>query len=334
MFKGNTMRRVAVVGAGMAGLTCAQTLQSSGFEVTVFEKSRGAGGRLSTRRTDGAQYDHGAQYFTVRDAAFASFVQAQLIAGTVAVWQPRVDHASAPQRSEPWYVGAPGMSALGRAQAKGLDLRTEARVQTLSREHAAWTLNLEDKSAVQGFDVVVVAVPNEQASPLLAAHVPDWALALDNIAMQPCWTMMLSTAEALTEFDAGLPLDSAIGWWARNSSKPARPVVADQHDWVIQATPQWTQAHLDTDKLEVERALMSAFLAVLGLNTITPLQPVMLHRWLYARREPGPTPYPEPWWQPDLKLGVCGDGLSHSRVEQAYLSGLHLAQAITARASV
>lgn len=55
--------RVAVVGAGIAGITAARTLAQAGWQVTVFEKSRGAGGRMATRRTAFGGFDHGAQFF-------------------------------------------------------------------------------------------------------------------------------------------------------------------------------------------------------------------------------------------------------------------------------
>ena len=60
----------AVVGAGMAGVACARTLLQAGHRVTLLEKSRGFGGRMATRRTEFGGFDHGAQYFTVRDARF------------------------------------------------------------------------------------------------------------------------------------------------------------------------------------------------------------------------------------------------------------------------
>ncbi|MFM2034129.1 MAG: hypothetical protein RJA32_764, partial [Pseudomonadota bacterium] len=63
-------KTVAVIGAGISGAACAFELQSLGFEVQVYEKSRGASGRLSTRRTETWSADHGAQYFTARDPLF------------------------------------------------------------------------------------------------------------------------------------------------------------------------------------------------------------------------------------------------------------------------
>ena len=315
------MRRVAVIGAGLAGLSCAQGLRAQGWDVTVFEKSRGPGGRLSTRRVELAQYDHGAQYFTARDQRFADFIEQRLADASVAVWRPSMVKAV----DETWYVGTPGMSALGRAQARDLDLRTEMRVSGLVRSQEHWSVRIEDGQAFEGFDAVVVAVPNEQAVPLLQPHAPVWADALKRTPLQPCWTLMFSTTDRLTDFDAGSPDNSPVGWWARNSSKPARPVQAGRHDWVVQAQSDWTAMHVDSDKAVVAQALLDAFAQVIGAAAIEPIESPMVHRWLYARRTPGLPVLDEPWWQPEIGLGVCGDGLSHSRVEQAYLSARHLA---------
>ncbi len=83
-------RSIAIIGAGMSGLSCASALQQLGHNVTVFDKSRGMGGRMSTRRGDGWQCDHGAQYFTAKSDAFAEQVQQWAQAGVVAEWSPRV----------------------------------------------------------------------------------------------------------------------------------------------------------------------------------------------------------------------------------------------------
>ena len=321
------MQRVAVVGGGLAGLTCAQTLQAGGCEVVVLEKSRGPGGRLSTRRTESAQYDHGAQYFTVRDPQFASFIDGCSKEGVVAIWQPRRQAPARDDTTDHWHVGTPGMSALGRAQARGLTLKTEQRVMSLERRGTQWQLVIDGGQTLDGFDVAVVAVPNAQALPLLSEHAPQWAAALEQSTMQPCWTVMFSTHEALTEFDAGSPSAGAIAWWARNSSKPGRKTTPGRHDWVLQASADWTAEHVNDDKSQVGLALMQAFGALLGCD-VDPIEPPMAHRWLYARRTPGMAPLPEPCWSAALGLGVCGDGLNHSRVEQAYLSGLSLGQTI------
>ena len=83
-------KRVAIIGAGMAGLSCAMALQQAGFVVTLFEKSRGVSGRLSTRVTDAWQCDHGAQYFTARDPLFDAEVQRWVAQDVARIWQPRL----------------------------------------------------------------------------------------------------------------------------------------------------------------------------------------------------------------------------------------------------
>lgn len=320
------LQKVAVVGAGLAGVACAQQLHRAGVDVTVFEKSRGVGGRLSTRRTDWAQYDHGAQYFTVRDPVFRRVIDGLASSATVAPWQPVMQAPAA----EPWYVGTPGMNAVVRALAQGLSVQVNTRVMSLLPVQAGWRLALEDGGQSGLFDAVVVATPNAQATPLVEAFQPNWAGWLQSVPLQPCWTLMVSTPILATPLEAAAPLAGPLGWLARNDSKPGRAKSPGQQDWVAQATPEWTQAHLDSDKADVTHALLEALRGELGLAELPTRHTPLVHRWLYARRAPGLPPVAASLWSSATGLGVCGDGLTHSRVEQAYLSGLHLADAMLA----
>ena len=54
-------KSVAVIGAGMAGLTCAKVLHEGGAGVTLFEKSDGVGGRVRTDGYQGFKLDRGFQ---------------------------------------------------------------------------------------------------------------------------------------------------------------------------------------------------------------------------------------------------------------------------------
>ena len=102
--------RIAVVGAGVAGAACAAGLQRAGFDVTVFDKSRGLGGRMATRRAqwadaDGvaraADFDHGCPHFSVTRPRFRAVVERAAALGHVAHWRQDV-HAAfpSPQRRE------------------------------------------------------------------------------------------------------------------------------------------------------------------------------------------------------------------------------------------
>jgi renalase len=112
-------RNIAVVGAGIAGIACARTLAQAGHEVTVFEKSREAGGRMATRDSEFGGFDHGTQYFTVRDARFekalatASGLVRPWSANTVRILDElgRVVASALPPKEAHW-VATPGMNAL------------------------------------------------------------------------------------------------------------------------------------------------------------------------------------------------------------------------------
>lgn len=328
-----TIKQVAVVGAGLAGLTCARALTEAGLAVTVFEKSRGVGGRLSTRRVDWATFDHGTQYFTARDPAFVEWINGLVDSGTVSQWLPVM---ATPNPAEPWFVANPGMNALARAQAENTNVVFNTRVTALAWRDNQWQLTFEEDGtdstpAASGdtkFDAVVVAVPNEQAAPLLQPHRSDWATSIAAVPLLPCWTVMLSTAPVATPLQAGQPASGPIGWWARNDSKPERSKNDQQQDWVVQATAHWTEQHLKADKAVVIAQLQQALLEQLGVDHVSVIQTAMAHRWLYAHRVPRMTTLGTSLWSASQCLGVCGDGLTRSRVEQAYLSGRDVARSV------
>ena len=158
---------VAVVGAGIAGLACAQALVAAGALVQVFEKSRGVSGRMSTRRGEGWQCDHGAQYFTAREPAFRAEVQRWIDAGAAALWTPEMrvydgaeagrftSHSSRVDR----FVGTPGMTAPGRLLAASLCVHCNATVDSLQRTHDRWFLHTAEGGRHEtSFDIVLLAM--------------------------------------------------------------------------------------------------------------------------------------------------------------------------------
>ena len=130
--------KIAVIGAGLAGLTAASELSGFGFDVTVFDKARGPSGRMSTRRTDGRSFDHGAPYFTARAPAFRARVESWMAKGLVDRWDARWVHlteaGSAPVEDDvDRFVGVPRMSALCRALSEGFETRFGVRIERAGR---------------------------------------------------------------------------------------------------------------------------------------------------------------------------------------------------------
>jgi len=314
---------VAVVGAGVAGLSAARALTGAGRAVTVFDRGRTPGGRASSRRTDAASFDHGAQYFTARATRFVAEIEALAGVGAVARWRPRiVDLAGGVARPRedrhPRYVGVPDMGALCGALAAGLDVRNGIAVDTLARAGPRWDLAAGGRSLGE-FDTVVLAMPPEQALRLVPT---DAALreSLAAIRSVPCIALML-------EFDRRLPLDydaafvrddAALAWIARDSSKPGR---AAGERWVVHAGAAFSRRHATSDP-ETAAALQAAFHAATGLGPVRPRR-TMLHRWGLARVEDAESPGAIVDRQ--RALCVCGDWSVAPRVEGAWLAGIEAA---------
>ncbi|BCS31179.1 hypothetical protein TBR22_A03790 [Luteitalea sp. TBR-22] len=319
--------RIAIVGAGMAGLSCGLRLREAGFQVTVLDKGRGPGGRTSTRRA-AVPFDHGAQYFTARDAAFQAAVGDWMARGVVAEWTPRMvafDGPADPRASSdlPRFVGVPGMNAMAIDMAARLDVRTSVTVSALDRRGDGWYLATVADEPLGPFDAVVLTAPPPQTATLLAAH--PFVAALRDVEMAPCWAAMTSWADEVdVAFDAAFVNDGPLSWVARDGSKPGRP---HPHAWVLHASPAWSRAHLEETPDEVLPRLLQAFEA-LARRPLPALAFSAAHRWRYASV---PRPLEQTHlWDRQAGIGVAGDWCGGPRVEGAWLSGRALADAMLA----
>jgi renalase len=335
--------QVAVIGAGIAGLSCAAKLERSRCQVHLFDKSRGPGGRMSTRRADDWQCDHGAQYFTARDSDFRAEVMRWQQEGAAALWSPRLQVidsngerrlASSLQR----FVGTPRMSSPAALLAAQLPLSTGNTITQLRRtEDGGWNLlSHEHGWLAQRFDAVMLALPAPQSAALLQTVAQsrqetmqpalcELAAVATNAAMSGCWTLMLrfDVPPALA-YDAAFVNHGPLRWICRNNSKPGR---SGQETWLLHASPQWSGEHMEHDADSVAALLLQAFAQ---LNGPAP-DAWTAHRWRHAL--PQPALDHGCIWDPNLGLGLCGDWLNGGKVEGAWLSGrklaLQAAQSIT-----
>jgi renalase len=340
-------KHFAVIGAGIAGIACARTLVQAGHSVTVFEKSPNLGGRMATRSTLFGSFDHGAQYFTVRDPRFSEALAT--VPGLCKRWSAnavrvldahgRVTEAPLPAREAHW-VPVPGMSALVTQWAQPLLAATQVELKTRvtqievdALEPKSWQLRTEAGDARHvygGFDGVMLALPAPQSVELLETSglSPKGSSKLAGVDVAPCWTLMLAFPNAMQpglgslgpQWNAARSTHHRIAWLARESSKPGREPM---ERWTVQASAAWSREHLQDDPARVEAKMLKAFAEVTGIHA-TPAH-TAVHRWRYAQtRKPlGQTHL----WDTRSGIGACGDWCIGHRVEDAFVSGLELALA-------
>lgn len=308
-----TNAKVAVIGAGMAGLTCARDLVRRGIDVVVFDKGRGLGGRMATRRTqDGFQFDHGVQYVSSKGRALAAMLEQAENAKAVARW-PK-------DREGPAFVGVPGMTGLAKFLAGGLDIRRRVQIERVLKSRGRWRLEWAEGHAE--FDRVVVTTPAPQTSALLPrSH--SFGDVLKTVTMDPCLTLMVGFAKKVPlPFEAHHAPSDNISWIVCDSAKPGRP---DTTCILAQAGRDWSVRYLERDKDEFAKLMLPLVADAIGADLMVDPAYLSGHRWRYAfvSRSLG-QPYLS---DKEETLFAGGDWCLGAKVEHAWTSG----QAIAAK---
>ncbi|MEM7689949.1 MAG: FAD-dependent oxidoreductase [Pseudomonadota bacterium] len=313
---------IAIIGAGMAGLACATKLKAAGRAVRVFDKGRGPGGRMAARRAEIAwqtvRFDHGAQYFTARDAGFRAAVAGWEAQGVVARWD-----AASKSPDDPAFVGTPGMNGPIKAMAEDIGgVAWSTRIGSLERGDKAWHLTTTDGAAFTA-NTVLVAIPAEQASDLLQHAARPFADIASRVTSEPCWAVMAAFDKRLPIHSDQLRDESAkISWAARNSAKPGR---GGPEAWMLHASPARSRQIIDRDKEEAAQILLADFFAQTGVAPVEPIH-LVAHRWLYA--QPASLKGEPAYFDADQRIGIAGDYLHSPRVEGAWVSGAALADLV------
>lgn len=306
---------IAIIGAGMAGLACARQLAQAGHAPIIFDKGRGIGGRLATRRAEGLQFDHGAQYVNAHTPGFAALLAELAAAGAAAPWPDGTGRSHT--------VGTPGMAALAKAMGAGLTIHQNAQVTAITRNDNGWTLRIGDADHLAAR--VVLTAPAPQVAPLLG---PDHPLvqALAPVRLAPCLTLMAAIRAPAPFITRNAP-DDDLAWIAQDNSKPGRPK-GDATLWVAQASPDFSTQHLENDPAAIAALMLPLLCDRLGASP-DAVTHAAAHRWRYARVT---SPLGQPFLAtPDATLYLGGDWCLGPRVEAAWTSGTAIASDMLAQ---
>lgn len=311
---GRAQHRLAVVGAGVAGCAAARAIAGAGLAVTLVDKGRVPGGRLSHKRLQtpagpvtGAI---GAQYATATSARFGAHLAALAQQGLAAQWCPQ---GLEPDRAR--FVGVPTMPALLGEMAPHAELRMQTRVAALARAGDGWRV-ATDRGPLGPFAAVLVTAPAPQAQALLQPVAPRLAEAAGAARLSPCWSALLWFEERLEPgFDAARPGHPAAAWVAREGARPGAAPCGDL--WVVQAGPEWSAAHLEADGDAVATLMAEALAVVCGTRARPAAR--RAHRWRFALvAEPAG---PDTLTDPERRLAAAGDWLCGPGIEAAFHAG-------------
>lgn len=321
--------RIAIIGAGISGLTLAHAL-SADASITLFEKSRGVSGRMSTRYADPFYFDHGTQFFTARTRAFQKFLEPHMQSGLIAEWQGKVIHFEKDKKVtkrlwfEPHLVACPNMNSLCKKLAENLDIKLDTEVAPLFEKQAdGWHLVGKDGAALGVYGMVISTAPPAQTIRLFEGHLPQ-DTPLHQANMQGCYALMLGFKRAWKHaWIAAKVRDQPIEWIAINSTKSGRN--QDVTCMVVHSTHRWAEEHMDDDMTQAQNLLLESLQQATGIDG-AEADYISTHRWKYAIADT--TEKSAPYFDPAKNLASVGDWSSASRIEECWSGAMRLAHEI------
>ena len=323
---------VAIVGAGISGLRCASILLEQGVSCALFDKSRGFGGRTSTRRKDNWLFDHGTGYFSGTDTDFLKHIK------TLRLWQPK-----GAQPQERLYVGTAGSSELAKNIAAAI---TAYSPKTLSTHLGTtitkvspvttkgWQLFSSEGEAFGPFDLVVMTAPPPQALHLITDVESCITQDLSSLQTYCTWALMLVTDEQMAMPDLVRAPNAEISRIIAEHSKPQRQMLqagsetsgrlVRQGQYVLQAGRAFSKTHSDATQEEITQLMLSKLDTLYG--PIPKILHSQAHRWLHAGiKAPLGKSY---LFDRTQGLAAAGDWCIGTTAEDAFISGSNLARAI------
>lgn len=342
------MKKIAIVGAGIAGLMVGRNLGELQAQkcIDIFEKSRGVGGRMATRRYDSWLFDHGAPFFTARNTTFQRWLLPLITKQVITPWQPKLITLSPGKKPfkrqwyEPHYVGVGGNNRLAKYIAGGQHIVLNSTIRSCNKIGKHWFLTDDNNNQYGPYDWLITAMPAAQVVALYetCVNAPPLPIFIPETQMTSCFSLMLVYEQALP-----------VNWqWARvNDSciasitlEYAKPQVAHGFAVVIKSTEAWAEKYKHAELAWVQAHLLHEFNMLLAADVGS--MPNLLyndcHRWLYSqkcnKREADEantvtdTKVPPSGFYSDDMQGIscCGDWLLDGGIESAFLSANALSQ--------
>jgi renalase len=308
---------VAVIGAGLSGLSCAQALQAAGIKVRIFERAPYVGGRCATRLWQGHLVDTGVQFFTAQSGEFKKELLTRL-----RQFRPIIsplfdrDNQILPNDQGPRFYVLQGNNYFAHILSHGLDVRLNTTVEKVAfRSSGIECLG-------ETFQAVVSALPGPQA-----AHL--FSLSQTPADYDPCLVALLEYAgsdlsHARDCYGRLLPGCEPVQATYCENNKVGR-IVGNKTVFIVEAAPKYSREHVDAPPDSYLPALVKNHEELWNIPS-GRMTAASGHRWRYARPAVGQQRSVE------LPPGafICGDSRTPSTVENVWMNGTVTAQEVVA----
>ena len=320
------MKNVAVIGAGITGMTVANLLQKK-VKLTVFEKSRGVGGRMATRRAEPYQFNHGAQYFKIENKEFKNFLQ-PLIQNKI-IKHLETNHIeilnkevikSTKTYDKIYYTPVSKMNSVIKYFINNnFFIKLLCKIEKTVKENDKWFIINSDNVSYGPYDWLFITIPPNQALEILYNNFKFLDI-IKKIKMRSCYSLMLGFDKIKEfDFDTALFLDEDVKWLSIR-----KKIIENKkyYSLLINSSYNFAEKHVNGSKDKISDYLIKQVSDILKYK-LNNYEHKALHFWKYAMSEKNYNL--GSLLDENLKVVVCGDWCMNGRVEGGFLSARNAA---------
>lgn len=308
------MKKIAIIGTGLSAIFSAIHLRkNTDLEINLFDKARGLGGRLATRRAEGGKFDHGAQYFSIARINNLPEIQMLINEGVINNIEDK-----------DIYFSPDGMTNIAKKLLIDFNIFKEHKLVSIDKENENYKLFFENGSTFNS-DYIIMSCPMPQSLEILNKSKIDYdnnlIKDLEDLSYFPCIVVMIKSEIKLSNLEKhiGTDVDSKdISWIGDNYGKKVSSI---ENYYTIQCSPEFSYENFENEYDETNEKLKHEMEKIFGSN----YQILSNHKWRYS--------IPKNFYQGDNSLvinqkdflGLCGDIFTNGRFDGAITSGLSIA---------
>ena len=311
----------------MAGLGAARTLQQAGQTVTIYEKSKGYGGRVATRRVGPYTFDTGASSIAPRGRSLEAVMlheldRTELVEIGVPIYTHngiRVGPGDITRNRAPRYAYRSGNTKLAKLLATGIDIRFEQVIARFRKNGDSFEL------AGETYDALILTPPAPQTQSLLDAS--DIRRSISQASFRSCLAVLLGYDQpnpsmayhAIIEPDQRYPLT----WLCFESVKCPDRAPEGHCAMVAQLSPSYSLSHYEEADAQIIADTVEYVVRLYGSKYAKPLV-ADVKRWRFS--QPESFALFDSVNEPGSRLVIAGDGTLGARVEFAFETGARAAR--------
>ena len=306
----NSKPKIIILGAGISGIACALSLHEN-FDVQIFEKSKGVGGRLCAKNTREGLFHYGAQYCTAQSSAFQNFLienDAEYFSGSS--FDLKTNSCIHTQN---FFVGVNGMHSLLKNYNKILNMHFNHRVIRVDEKKKLVHFESGD---TESYDLIISSLPLPQAQEIFETEIAHDA------TFDPCISMgMIFDGQTNNEHNAYKNINQDISWLSSSKFYNAQ----NNETWVLQFSPQTSLEMFDYSNKSLEARCDDAVKDIIeGKYTIIHCG---IFKWKFALCKK--SNLEKKFISISDDAFAIGDWNISPRIESAYISGKELGKFLT-----